>query len=76
MRRKKHIDIEDISKHNPKVNREKLDESLRAMQDLSACGVMFGPNYNLGSPYATPRPIQRKGKRQSQSPVRLSEHKH
>jgi hypothetical protein len=74
MRRKKYIDVGGISERNPKVDTERLRESFQVMQNLIACGVTFGPNYNLGSPYSSPRPVQDKGTR-PRSAIRLSEHK-
>lgn len=74
MRRKKSIDVDGLSERNPKVDTGRLHKSFQAMRDLKACGVTFGPNYNLGSPYSSPQPVQDKGSQQSETALRLSEH--
>jgi hypothetical protein len=73
-REKKLIDVQALGEHNPRVDATKLHKSLQIMQDLKACGVNFGPDYNLGSPYARPRPTQTKSTQQSQTAFRLRDH--
>lgn len=72
--KRQNIDIESLGKNNPMVDTGKLCKSLQAIGKLKACGVSFGPNYSLGSPYATPMPKHTKKTEGSQAAFRLRNH--
>lgn len=57
------IDLDDITRKNPKINSQEFADALKMIGELQKQGVTIGPNYNLGSPFSQPEP--QSGKPQS-----------
>jgi len=50
------IDLNELSKKNPKIDTKHLAHTLKILGELQKHGVNIGPNYNLDSPFSQPQP--------------------
>lgn len=54
--KEKKLNIDKILQNNRKINPAHLAKNLKVLGKLHKKGVNIGPDYQLGSPYAHPRP--------------------